>query len=88
MSQKVDREESQPIHIGSRRDNEGRDGFFLLDAVLGFRLPKRLGMISFEARNLLDEQFLYRNANFYISEPTMPRFLPTRTLFLRATLNF
>ena len=88
VSQKIDRELTSAIYSGSTKQNEGKDGFFLVDAVLGFRLPKRRGMVSFEARNLLDEQFLYRNANFYLSEPTLPRFLPARTLLVRATFNF
>ncbi len=88
VNQKIDRETASPIYEGSSRLNIGKEGFFLVDAVLGFRLPNRRGILSFEARNLLDEQFLYRNANFYLSEPTLPRFLPARTLFLRATLNF
>ncbi len=88
VSQKVDRELTSAIYSGSAKQNEGKDGFFLVDAVLGFRLPKRRGAVSIEARNLLDEQFLYRNANFYLSEPTLPRFLPARTLLVRATFNF
>ena len=88
VSQKVDRQDRDLIYEESTRFNVGRDGFFLLDAVLGFRLPKRRGILSFEARNLFDEQFLYRNANFYVSEATTPRYLPTRTMFLRLTLNF
>ncbi len=88
VSQKLDRDIPSPIYPGSKRDNEGRDGFFLVDAVVGFRLPKRRGMVSIEARNLLDEQFLYRNANFSTAEAVLPRFLPARTMLLRLTLNF
>lgn len=88
VNQKVDRVSPSLIYEGSKQDNVGRDGFFLLDTVLGLRLPNRRGILSFEVRNLLDEQFLYRNANFYVSEATNPRYLPVRTMFLRATFNF
>ncbi|MCC2681881.1 MAG: TonB-dependent receptor [Nitrosospira multiformis] len=64
------------------------DTFFLLDAVLGYRLPKRRGIISLEGRNLLDQDFFFRSYNFQFNEVTVPRFTPSRTFFLRLTLNF
>lgn len=66
----------------------GTSSFFLMDAVLGFRLPKRRGMLSMEIRNLLDKKFLFRHMNFYESEATTSRFIPGRTIFARVTLNF
>lgn len=69
--------------------NAGADAFVLLDTVLGYRLPNRRGILSLEGRNLLDEDFFYRNINFQISEPVYyQRFTPNRTFFLRLTLNF
>lgn len=69
--------------------NSGVDDFFLLDTAIGYRLPNRRGILSLEGRNLLDEHFFYRNVNFQISEPFYnQRFIPTRTFFLRLTLNF
>ncbi len=65
-----------------------RSNFFLLDAAMGFRLPKRRGLLSIEARNLLDEKFSFRHVNFYESEATTSRFIPGRTIFARLTLNF
>lgn len=69
-------------------DNEGTENFFLLDAALGYRLPNRRGILSIEAKNILDEAFAFRNINFFTSEPMNPRFVPTRTIFARLTLNF
>ncbi|HNP29735.1 MAG TPA: TonB-dependent receptor, partial [Nitrospirales bacterium] len=63
------------------------DTFFLLDAALGFRLPKRRGIITVEGRNLLDKKFFYQDQNLVISGDIIsPRFIPERTVFLRVTL--
>ena len=69
-------------------DNAGVNDFVLLDATLGYRLPKRWGILSFEGRNLLDEHFFYRNIYFQQNEAINPRFVPVRTFFVRLTLNF
>ncbi len=79
--------------LGKKRDpsttNSGIDRFFLLDAIMGFRLPNRRGILSLEGRNLLDKSFYYRNINnFNPSEPINSRFIPERTFFARLTLNF
>ncbi len=69
--------------------NSGIDAFFLLDAMLGYRLPNRRGILNLEGRNLLDKSFYYRNINnFNPSEPINSRFIPERTFFARLTLNF
>ncbi|WP_256250912.1 FecR domain-containing protein [Nitrosomonas sp. Nm51] len=68
--------------------NSGIDSFLLLDATIGYRLPKRRGLLSLEIRNLLDKEFFYRNNNFGLSQIVDPRYLPDRTFFARATLNF
>lgn len=68
---------------------EGNDGFVLFDAALGYRLPNRRGLLSLEGRNLSDENFFYRNYGFQVNEMiTSSRFIPTRTFFVRLTLNF
>ena len=35
---------------------EGDDQFWVVDAAISYRLPKRLGLISLEAKNLFDEE--------------------------------
>lgn len=68
---------------------DGNDGFVLFDAALGYRLPNRRGILSLEGRNLSDENFFYRSYNFQYNEMiASPRFIPTRTFFVRLTLNF
>ena len=67
---------------------EGIENFFLVDASFGYRFPNRTGIFSIEARNIFDQDFLYRNTNFITAEPINSRVVPTRTIFARFTLNF
>ena len=67
---------------------EGLSNFFVLDTSIGFRLPGRRGLISIEGRNLLDDEFFFRNSQFYVSQPIPPRYAPFRSLFVQLTLNF
>jgi tetratricopeptide (TPR) repeat protein len=65
------------------------DEFFLVDASIGYRLPKRRGLISLEAKNLFDDDFLYQDLNIQSARAAQyPRFVPDRTVFLRATFAF
>ncbi len=68
--------------------NNQHDDFFVLDSAIGYRLPKRLGILSFEVRNLLDRKFNFQDLNFQTSEARNPRFIPERLLLFQATLNF
>jgi hypothetical protein len=70
------------------KDND-TSNFFLLDMLMGFRLPNRRGLISFEAKNMLDKKFDYRNQHLFLdSEFIFTPYTPGRTIFGRATLNF
>jgi tetratricopeptide (TPR) repeat protein len=62
--------------------------FVVVDAALGYRLPKRRGIISLEGRNLLDRNFQFQDDSYRTSETRTPRFIPSRTVFARITLNF
>lgn len=61
----------------------GDDRFWVWDAALGYRLPKRLGMISLEVRNLFDTGFRFQD-----SDPTQPSIAPERQVLGRLTLTF
>jgi hypothetical protein len=61
----------------------GSDSFWTLDLSLSYRLPKRFGIISAGATNLLDEEFQF----FDIDERT-PSILPTRRMYAKITLSF
>jgi tetratricopeptide (TPR) repeat protein len=65
------------------------DDFFVLDAAIGYRLPKRRGIISVDVRNLLDEEFFLQDLNIQSGrEAVNPRLIPDRTIFFRATFAF
>lgn len=59
----------------------GEDRFWILDAFLGYRLPKRRGFLSLNADNLLDRDFQFQDV-----DPTNPSLFPERLLSLRFTL--
>ena len=61
----------------------GDDQFWVVNASIGYRLPKRWSLITLEARNLLDEKF-----NFQDTDPANPRIYPERLVFARLTLAF
>lgn len=65
-----------------------QDEFWNVDAVFGYRLPKRNGKIEIIAKNLLDEKFNYYDLSYYVSDILMPRYQPEKQLFFRVTLNF
>jgi len=59
------------------------DQFWLVDASVGYRLPKRYGFISVGVSNLFDENF-----KFVDTDPFNPRIYPERFFFSRLTLAF
>ncbi|MGH8489428.1 MAG: tetratricopeptide repeat protein [Gammaproteobacteria bacterium] len=61
----------------------GSDKFWIVDAAISYRLPKRYGFISVGATNLFDEEF-----NFFEVNLDNPTIQPTRTMFARVTLAF
>jgi hypothetical protein len=82
----VRQEVKLPSGTGFDKDH---DDFFLVDAAVGYRLPKRLGLFSFEVRNLFDKGFRFQDLNFINSQSIAnPRFIPARTLLARFTFNF
>jgi hypothetical protein len=49
--------------IFSTPRNRDSDSFFLVDASIGYRLPKRFGIFSLEVRNLFHTEFFYQDQN-------------------------
>ena len=65
------------------------DDFFIFDATVGYRLPKRWGIVALEVRNLTDQQSRFQDYSFQTaSNNADPRFLPERTWLARIILNF
>jgi outer membrane receptor protein involved in Fe transport len=83
IDQEVDFE---PVGSPETRD----DQFALVDVGIGYRLPRRYGIISFEVRNLFDEDFKFQGLGFRdpMEEKQTPPFLPERTVFARIILAF
>ena len=62
---------------------KGSDTFWLLDAAVSYRLPKRWGFITVGVTNLLDTNFKYYNVDF-----ENQNILPERSVFAKLTLAF
>ena len=56
---------------------------WIVDASLGYRLPKRYGLISLDVRNVFDKSFNYQD-----TDPGNPQVAPERRVMLRLTLSF
>jgi outer membrane receptor protein involved in Fe transport len=59
----------------------GRDDFWIVNAALNYRLPKRYGFITVGANNLFDAKFKY----FEVDRDN-PRIQPDRMVYFRLTL--
>jgi len=69
------------LGASGNQTEEGNDNFWIVDALLGYRLPKRYGIVSLGVLNLFDEEF-----NFQDTDPAQPLIAPERTVLLRFTL--
>ena len=58
-----------------------QDRFWVMDASLGYRLPKRRGIVSLSIKNAFDEEFQFQDI-----DPENPRIVPERFVSLRFTL--
>jgi len=59
----------------------GNDQFWVVDGSISYRLPKRLGLLTFGVTNLFDEDFMYQD-----TDPARPQIQPKRLIFARLTL--
>jgi len=69
-----------PIVLPSEK---GDDNFWVADAFLSYRLPKRYGFITVGVTNLFDEEFEYADTD--IDNPSIQ---PERFFFGKVTLAF
>ena len=60
----------------------GSDQFWIFDGVIGYRLPKRMGLATIEGRNLFDKEFNYRDP-----DPGNPSLIPGRAVYFKLTLS-
>ena len=57
--------------------------FWVTDASISYRLPKRYGLISLVAQNLFDQEFKFQD-----TDSRNPSIAPERFVFFRFTLGF
>lgn len=62
---------------------DGKDDFWLFDAAVSYRLPKRTGSLTVGAKNLFDKTFQFAD-----TDPNNPSIQPKRFLYARATVAF
>jgi len=62
---------------------EESEQFWVVDAALSYRLPKRYGILSLEVKNLFDEEFQFQD-----TDASNPRIIPDRMILGRITLSF
>jgi hypothetical protein len=61
------------------------------NAAVGYRFPKRAGVVALEVRNLFDQGFQFQDIDFDRSDPTAPpqrTIFPERSVFVRLALRF
>jgi len=65
------------------------ENFALFNAGLGYRFPKRWGIIALQINNLLDKKFHYQDNSFRSADQSVnPLYIPERTIFGRLVINF
>ena len=60
----------------------GRDSFWVVDAMVGYRLPKRYGRLAFEVKNLFDKRFQFQD-----TDPGNPVIKPGRIALVTLTVG-
>jgi outer membrane receptor protein involved in Fe transport len=68
-------------HIVGSSIEDGSDTFWLVDATISYRFPKRYGFFTLGVTNLFDEQFEYADRDF--ENPTIQ---PDRVIFGKVTV--
>lgn len=80
---------SQNIEMFDQPGVTSTDEFILSDVSIGYRLPKRHGILSAEIRNVFDQSFNYMDIATRSSQDVItPLFLPERTFVFRFTMSF
>jgi outer membrane receptor protein involved in Fe transport len=69
------------VRFPSGQLKPGEDRFSVVDLSLGYRLPNRRGVLSFNVDNAFDEDFHFQDV-----DPENPSIMPERMAYLRFTL--
>jgi outer membrane receptor protein involved in Fe transport len=70
-------------NVNTGESSRGHDQFWVADASISYRLPKRLGLLTLEVRNLFDERFRFQE-----TDPLSPTVAPERYVILRLTVAY
>ena len=69
---------------------EGDSNFTVLDAQIGYRLPKRFGIVTLQVANILDKSFKYQDDSYRESQdsPSVGPYIPQRQVMFYLTMNW
>ena len=69
---------------------EGESNFTLVDAQIGYRLPRRFGIVTLQASNIFDQGFDYQDDSYRESQdsPSIGPYIPQRQVMLYLTMNW
>ena len=83
MDQKVERTAASSLP-------QGDSNFTVVDLSVGYRMPKRRGILSLSVQNLFDKEFKYQDDSYreFGDEPSMSPYTPERVIMGRLVLNF
>ncbi len=72
------------------KEDSGHDQFWLVDAAIGYRFPKRMGIFTIGAKNLFDKQFGFEGYNFSTASKIgfKNTIQPERILYARLLISF
>ena len=77
---------NQEVNISS--NDTDSDRFAIADIAVGYRLPKRYGIVQVGVRNLFDEEFQYQGNSGRSPTLESPAFIPDRNVSVQVTLAF
>jgi hypothetical protein len=83
------------VYRSATANQDGDSTFFVVDATIGFRLPERRGLLSFQVRNLFDTRTQFeddtyrefRDAFSRDNQPSALAYIPERTFLFGITIN-
>jgi len=83
----VDQEVDRTVTAIRSTDNSN---FTVGDISIGYRLPRRMGIVSLSVQNVTDEEFEYQDDSYreFQDEPSTGPYIPDRSIMARITLNF
>jgi outer membrane receptor protein involved in Fe transport len=80
----------QNVEFVNERNGLDKDNshFWIFNTVIGYRLPKRMGSLSLEVRNLFDNNNFKYHSEFDASGPQLTAFTPEREVFFKLNIAY